>query len=126
MQQATSAGPLTVASIAGKKNDMANVASRSFNTDALVSDASFLTHFNTRFPLPYNLSWKLLVFLRPVMSLLVILTLAGKRLPLQQWMTSCKHKTGIDGLNSARTHAATHTSSTLTNPSNSNCLLPLL
>ena len=125
MQRATRAGPLTVASIAGKKNDMADVASRSFNTASLVSDAPFLTHFNTRFPLPQNASWKL-VPLTPEMNLLVTSTLAGKRLPLQQWMTSFKHKTGTTGSNSARTHAATHTSSTLINPSNSNCLLPSL
>jgi hypothetical protein len=125
MQRATSAGPLTVASIAGKKNDMADVASRSFNSASITPDIPFLTHFNTRFPLPQKLSWQL-VPLTPAMSSLVISTLGGKRLPLQQWMTSFKHKIGTGGLSSAPTHDVTHTSSTLKNPSNSNCLLPSL
>jgi hypothetical protein len=54
MQCATRAGPLTVASISGKTNNMANIASCSFNTASFVPDATFLTHFNTRFPLPQN------------------------------------------------------------------------
>ena len=125
MQRATRAGPLTVASVAGKTNDMADVSSRSYNTAALVPDSPFLTHFNTRFPLPQSLSWKL-AHLTPVMTSLVISTLAGKRLPLQQWMTKCAPKTGTIGSNSVPTHAATHTSSTRPNPSNSSsCLLSL-
>jgi hypothetical protein len=60
------------------------------------------------------------------MNLLVILTLAGKRLPLQQWMTKCKPKIGMTGLSSALTLDATLTSLTLINPSNSTSLLPLL
>jgi hypothetical protein len=116
---------LTVASIAGKQNDMADVASQSFNNAALLPDIPFLTHFNTRFPLPQALSWKL-VPLTPAMSSLVISTLGGKRLPLQLWMTNCKPRIGTAGSSSAPTHAVTHTSSTLTNPSNSNCLLPSL
>jgi hypothetical protein len=59
IQRATRAGPLTVVSIAGKTNNMADLASGSYNTAALVPDSPFLLHFNTRFPLPQNLSWKL-------------------------------------------------------------------
>jgi hypothetical protein len=125
MQRATSAGPLMVASIPGKQNDMADVASRSFNTDTLIPDAPFLTHFNTRFPLPQDLSWKL-VHLTPEMTSLVTSTLGGRRLPLQQWMTSFRRRTGHDGSNSARMHDVTHTSSTRISPSNSSCFLPSL
>jgi hypothetical protein len=125
MQRATRAGPLTVASISGKTNDMADVASRSFNTASLVPNAAFLTHFNTRFPLPQQLSWQLVPLMHE-MSSLVISTLVGKRLPLQQWMTKCKQKIGTTGLSSAPTLDATHTSSTRINPSNSNSSLPLL
>jgi hypothetical protein len=125
MQRATSAGPLTVASIPGKQNDMADVASRSFNTDTLIPDAPFLTHFNTRFPLPQDLSWKL-VHLTPEMTSLVTSTLGGRRLPLQQWMTSFRRRTGHDGSNSARMRDVTPTSSTRISPSNSSCFLPSL
>jgi hypothetical protein len=52
IQRSTRAGPLTVASIAGKTNDMADLASPSYNTAALVPDSPFLTHFNARFPSP--------------------------------------------------------------------------
>jgi hypothetical protein len=125
VQRATSAGPLTVASISGITNDMADVSSRSFNTASLMSDAAFLTHFNTRFPLPQKISWQL-VHLTPAMSSLVISTLAGKRLPMQQWMTECRPKIGTTGSSSALTLDVTHTSSTRINPLNSNSLLPLL
>jgi hypothetical protein len=104
---------------------MADLALRSYNTAALVPDSPFLTHFNACFPLPQNLSWKL-VHLTPVMTSLVISTLAGKRLPLQQWMIKSAPKIGTTGLNFIPTHVAAHTSSIPTNPSNSNSCLPLL
>jgi hypothetical protein len=125
IQRSTKAGPLTVASIAGKTNTMADVASRSFNHPTLLSDNSFLTHFNHQFPLPQALSWKH-VHLMPVTSSLVTSTLVGKRLPLQQWMTNYKLKTGTTGLNSAPTPDATPTSWTATDHSNSNSLLDSL
>jgi hypothetical protein len=48
-QRAVQAGPLTIGSIAGTDNDMANVASRSFH---IACDVAFLTHFMNRLPLP--------------------------------------------------------------------------
>jgi hypothetical protein len=125
MQRATRAGPLTVASIAGKTNDMADIASRSYNTAAIVPDSPFLTHFDSRFPLPQDLSWQL-VHLTPEKTSLVISTLGGKRLPLQQWMTSCRPKIGIPGLNSVPMHAGTPTSSTQPNQSNNSSSWPSL
>jgi hypothetical protein len=125
MQRATRAGPLTVASIAGKSNDMADVASRSYNTAAIVPDSPFLTHFNSLFPLPQKLSWQL-VHLTPEMTSLVISTLGGKRLPLQQWMTSFKPKIGTPGSNSAPMRGATPTYLIPPSRSNNSSLLPSL
>ena len=119
MQRATRAGPFTVASIAGKSNDMADIASRSYNTAAIVPNSPLLTHFNSHFPLPQALSWKL-VHLMPTTTSLVISTLGGKRLPLQQWMTSFRQKTGTPGSNSVPMHDGTPTYSTLPSRSNNN------
>jgi hypothetical protein len=115
------AGPLTVASVAGRNNKMADVASRSFNTPNLVNDALFLTHFISLFPLPQSQSWKL-VHLMPEKISLVTSTLAGQRLPLQRWMTSSKPRTGTHGWSSARMPAKTRTSLAAVNPSNSSSL----
>jgi hypothetical protein len=51
IQQETQAGPYTVASVAGKKYQMAYVSSCSFH---IVDDDCFLTHFELSFPLPHN------------------------------------------------------------------------
>jgi hypothetical protein len=117
-QRATQAGPLTIGPIAGVKNDMADLASRSFN-DHLSCDRAFLTHFNTRFPLPQKQSWRL-ARLMPGRILLVTSTLDGKRLPLQHWTTASKPKTGTPGSISAQMPDATRTSSTPPNPFNNN------
>ncbi len=103
-QRAVQAGPLTIGSIAGKDNDMADVASRSFD---ITCDVAFLTHFTDRFPLPQQQSWRL-VPLTPARISLVTSTLDGKRLPLQQWMTAAKLGTGTIGSNTAVTGSYTH------------------
>jgi hypothetical protein len=113
MQRSSQSGPFTVASVAGKNNEMADMASRSFHLD----DAAFLTLFRLRFPLPQNKSWAL-VPLMPRMSSKVTCTLVGKRLPLQQWMTGCGPPTGSTGSSSAPTHAGTHISSQTARKSN--------
>ncbi len=95
IQRASQAGPLTVASIAGVENSMADVASRSFG-QSRVPDASFLKQFTHTFPLPQPQSWKH-VLLMPEEILLVTSTLCGTRLPLQQWMTGFKPRIGITG-----------------------------
>jgi hypothetical protein len=119
------AGPLTIASIAGKSNDMADIACRSYNTAAIVPNSPFLTHFKSHFPLPQDLFWKL-VHLTPAMTLLVISTLAGKRLPLQQWMTSFRQKTGTQGSNYVPMHDGIPTSSTPLSRSNNSSSWSLL
>jgi hypothetical protein len=124
VQRASQAGPYTVASVAGIDNDMADVASRSFHPTKgpdLTCDSVFLTHFNTRFPLPQNLCWTL-VHPTPVTISLVISTLVGERLTLQRWMTPFERQTGGTGLSFVPTHDATPTCSIPPNPSNSSCL----
>jgi len=49
------ASPLTTMHIAGERNEMADFASRSFQTHP--SSAEFLTEFHSRFPLPQNAFW---------------------------------------------------------------------
>jgi hypothetical protein len=115
-QRAVQAGPLTIGSIPGKDNDMADVASRSFN---ITCASSFLTFFTNRFPLPQHQSWRL-VHLMPAPTLLVTSTLDGKRLPLQQWMTVSKRETGRRGSSFAATPAKTPTCSTAQSQSNNN------
>jgi hypothetical protein len=53
IQRSLHAGPLTLGSIAGIKNDMADVASRSFD---ILCNTAFLTFFTSRFPLPHQQS----------------------------------------------------------------------
>jgi hypothetical protein len=124
MQRASQAGPLTVASIAGVENSMADVASRSFGQNR-VPDTCFLAQFTNSFPLPQQQSWRH-VHLMPETISLVTSTLHGKRLPLQQWMTGYKPKTGTTGWNSARMPDGTLTSKTappLSNNTSSSGLL---
>jgi hypothetical protein len=118
VQRATQAGPLTIGSIAGIENDMADVASRSFS-ETLLCDRAFLTHFTNRFPLPQRQSWRL-AHLMPDRTLLVTSTLEGKRLPLPRWTTASKQRIGKHGSISAPMPVATHTSSTPQNRSNNN------
>jgi hypothetical protein len=117
IQRSVQAGPLTIDSIAGKDNDMADIASRSFDIQC---DSAFLTHFSQRFPLPQQQSWTLAPLTQELTSL-VTSTLDGKRLPLQQWTTACKPKIGTPGWNSAATHDGIPTCSTPPNLSNNNC-----
>jgi hypothetical protein len=124
VQRASQAGPYTVASVAGIDNAMADVASRSFHPTKgpdLTCDSVFLTHFESRFPLPQQLSWTL-VHPTPVTASLVISTLAGERLKLQRWMTPFAQPTGDTGLSFAPTRDAIPTCSIPQSPSNSNCL----
>jgi hypothetical protein len=121
VQRASQAGPYTVGSVAGVDNEMADVASRSFNHPDLQCNHSFLTHFNTRFPLPQQLSWTL-AHPTPATILLVTSTLAGERLTLQRWMTPFEPPTGATGLSFVPTHDAPHTCSIPPSPSSNNCL----
>jgi hypothetical protein len=63
-----------------------------------ITDPGFLTHFNSKFPLPQNLSWRL-AHPTPAMLSNVISTLRGERLPMQQWMTKPESTVGTPGCN---------------------------
>jgi hypothetical protein len=102
VQRTTQAGPYTVASVAGKKNQMADVASRSFH---IPDNQCFLTFFNTSFPLPQQQSWRIVQLMHAPTSN-VISTLAGKQLPLPQWTKHYEPKTGRAGSNLRPTPAA--------------------
>ena len=65
---------------------------------APITDPEFLTHFNSKFPLPQNLSWRL-AHPTPAMLSNVISTLRGQRLPMQQWMTKPESTVGTPGCN---------------------------
>jgi hypothetical protein len=55
-QPSVQAGPFTIGSIAGKANDMVDIASRTFS---ITCNTAFLTHFNHHFPLPRQQFWRL-------------------------------------------------------------------
>jgi hypothetical protein len=67
---------------------------------APITDPQFLTHFNSKFPLPQNLvSWRL-AHLTPAMLSNVISTLQhGERLLMQQWMRKPKPTVEMPGCN---------------------------
>ena len=79
--------PLTPLHVAGKRNSMADTASRSFGSDKrwhCRSDSDFACMFNTLFPLPSQNMWT--VF-RPTKDIFtrVILTLRMKVSTLEEW-----------------------------------------
>ncbi len=117
IQRETQAGPYTVASVAGKKNQMADVSSRSFH---IVHDSAFLSHFNLSFPLPQQQSWKI-VHLMPEPTSNVIPTLGGKRLPPPRWMSPYAPKIGKAGSSSAPTPTAIPTCNKPRNESSKTC-----
>ena len=88
-----------VFSIQGKKNDMADCASRSFNVDSgyLFIDEQLLTHFNTHYPLPQNHSWRIVTPRREDISK-VLSTLRGERLTMAQWTSHAGKSTGGTGV----------------------------
>lgn len=126
-QRATRSAPMTVTSIAGEDNTMADVASRSFfcNQFPQLDDSLFLHEFAAQFPLPKPLSLKIVHPTRRLISH-VLSTLRGKRLPMQQWMTPVGCGTGRHGASTAATAAGTRTCAASSSPSNRNCSSLLL
>jgi hypothetical protein len=81
---------LAALSIAGVDNVLADLASRSFKQTGVkgnynLSDAEFLTKFNSDFPLPQNASW-LMLRLREKVSSRVFTLLRGETLPTGSWI----------------------------------------
>ena len=121
-QQICRSAPLLVISIAGKLNDMADVASR-YTSDTTMQNRSptLLTYFNSNFP--QTSSWEQFHLPRKLTSL-VISSLQGKQLTLESWRR-------LPGLakNTGGTGAVTQTESTSTRFSQtqtpSSVILPL-
>jgi len=81
---------LAALSIAGKDNELADLASRSFKQTGVqgnydLSDAEFLTKFNADFPLPQSTSW-LQLRLSTKLSSLVCTLLRGETQPTGSWL----------------------------------------
>lgn len=128
-QRTTQSIPPVVVSIAGVANTLADVASRKLPPNAHVSapevpDEHFLTYFQTRFPLPQNISWQIV---HPNTDMLsnVISTLRGKRLKLQRWTTPPAPQAGPGGSATPPKVTQTPTSAASIEPSNSSSSWPL-
>lgn len=92
---------------AGIHNIPADIASRSFdpsNAAYSPADTNFLHIFNSSFPLPQKLSWKLHEVPQAPLSKLIS-TLRGERLEMQQWTYPLGSKTGSSGPPTATTMA---------------------
>ena len=72
--------------IAGERNEMADVSSRSFSAASGydMTDVQRLAHFDNRFPLPQSRSWRI-VTLPSEDTSKVFSTLRGERLTMAQW-----------------------------------------
>ena len=117
-QRFLAAGPLQVLHIAGKANVLADIASRAIQN---CDDPSFLTHFNSLFPLTAkNTSW-LRAYPPPDQLSNVILTLRGQRLQLQRWTMPPAQPAGDGGLVTATNAALTRGSPTALSLFNNNC-----
>ena len=79
--------PLTPLHVAGKRNRMADMASRSFGSEKKwhhITDLSFVAAFNTLFPLPAQNFWTAFR-LTSTISTRVISILQAKRSTLEEW-----------------------------------------
>ena len=113
--------PMTPLHVAGKKNSMADVASRSFGTPSqwfCSNDVEFANLFNTLFPLPYQNTWT--VF-RPTneICMRVILILRMQASSLDEWRRIPKigQHIGRTGAPMSNLWEWTRISNTLTTPS---------
>ena len=110
-------GATKVASIVGKINDMADIASRVFNEKfpAHLLDSPFQYYFSEKNPLQDE-SWNVAHPNGAIVSA-VTLTLEGRRLPLQHWTKTSESKTG--GVGSTGPESAASTPSSQATPQQS-------
>jgi hypothetical protein len=83
----TEMAPLATLSIAGKDNILADIASRSYThlvPKSCATEAGFLTHFNSTFPLQNDATWQLCQ-LPDKLTSRVFDELRGKPLPMASW-----------------------------------------
>jgi hypothetical protein len=106
-QRLTKSAPPAIFHVAGVQNTLADVASRPVHgvashfhllekTPSAMCPTSFLTLYNSNYPLPQQQPWN---NVQPPSDLWssVILTLRGQRLPLRQWTTTLDQRPGIIG-----------------------------
>ena len=95
--------------IEGKQNDMADVASQSFNLtrDFLFSDSELLTHINVHYPLPQNRSWRLVTLPHKDICKAVSM-LQGQRLTMAQWTSQGGGSIGKTGAHSPDSGVSLH------------------
>jgi hypothetical protein len=134
-QRTTQSAPPAVYHLAGTRNQFADVASRKATgvpnhfhsmekSPESMCPESFLTLFNSSFPLPQRLSWH---NVQPPLGLWqnVIATLRGQRLTLRQWMTPLAEPVSSIGLPMLQ-HGDSTLGSDMSRYYNSkNCSLPL-
>jgi hypothetical protein len=113
----------------GDQNHHADTASRSTSKfhsgpnrgESCVTDCSFLTLFRSTFYLPQKASWQLQLVPEHQLSLLIS-TLRGQKLPMQQWMFNPANATGKSGRPTApTTDTATPSSRTSKQQSDFKC-----
>ena len=123
------ASPLLCASIPGKDNTMADTSSRAFrgtngNVTFSISDADFLTHFNSRFPLQ-SASWHR-CHLPASWTSQVMSCLLGQPLTMASWNALPKpdKNTGTNGSHILQRLESIPTSEAATTTSNATLSLP--
>jgi hypothetical protein len=127
-QRLTRSAPPAVFHIAGVQNTMADVASRAVKgvatpfhllekSPSAMCPQTFLTLFNSTYPLPQTLPW---TNVQPPSALWskVILTLLGQRLPLRQLMITLEPSSGKICTTTPESVASTPGCATIPNPSN--------
>jgi hypothetical protein len=103
-QHVHQASTVLTVSIAGIKNDMADVASRAAKqTSSYPNTDNFLSRFNKQFPLPQSISWRRFHLPDKLYSR-VISCLLGKPLTMASWMQlpGQDKNTGLTGLPTQR------------------------
>ena len=128
------ASPLVTVSIQGCRNDMADVASRSFGAASDTSSATFessnlpfIHSFNSQFPLEQETSWQLFR-ISSKLSSLVFSEMRAKPQTMDSWrrLTRKGNAIGVPGPSSANTVTWTPISATQTQPQPLQPCRPLL
>ena len=121
-QQICKSAPLLVINIAGKLNDMADVASRHATDPTMQNRAKTLTLYFNKF-FPQETSWTEYI-LNPKLTSLVMSSLRGTRSTLESWrrLPGLAKNTGPHGVVTQTPSKWTHFSPTLTPSSETSCL----
>ena len=114
-QRVTRSSPLLTVSIAGKENNMADVASRSFRKCEIaaysLTDESFLPTFAKHYPPPQGQEWEEITLPKSWINL-VMRTISGNIYSLDEWRRQLKPRrnTGGTGKSSSPSKGTDHSS----------------